>query len=85
MNILDEINLKVDSLHNRLDQLEQATKPKNQRIPLPDFCKQRNITRPTAMSWGDKKLIEIEKIGGRNYVKADSITVVKKWDRKPLA
>lgn len=55
------------------------------RIPFPDYCKQENITRPTGYKRAEKGLIELEKIGGRQYVRVDSITLVKKYQREPQA
>lgn len=79
-----EISQKLDSVLKRLDAIEQ-TKHAPTRVPFTDFCQERNITRPTAYAWADRGLIQLEKIGGRQYVKADSITITNKYQRKEQA
>ena len=84
MNVLDEILQEVKNLNSRIEQLEKVRSSEPNRIPFPDFCKQREITRPTGYAWAEKKLIQTEKIGGRLYVLGDSITVQKKYQRREM-
>lgn len=82
-NPFEEIITKLDELIticNRI--LLLLGNPVKQKIPFKEFCKEYEISRPTAYAWHDKGLIKIEKIGGRNYVLIDSISVTKKYQRK---
>lgn len=72
---------KLDAVLKEVESLKTFKQPP-QRIPLVDFCKQRQISRPTCYSWSEKGLIQLEKIGGRQFVKADSVTVVNKYERQ---
>lgn len=86
MNILDELNENLSLALKRIDQLERSKLSVPERIPFPEFCKQAGITRPTAYHWHARNLIRIEKIGGRNFVLADSISIQsKKYFRKEAA
>jgi len=85
-NILDELTENLSKALQRIDQLEKVKLSVPERIPFPEFCKQASITRPTAYHWHERGLIRIEKIGGRNFVLADSISVnSKKYFRKETA
>jgi len=85
-NILDELSSNLATALKRIDQLEKAKLSVPERIPFPEFCKEANITRPTAYHWHERGLIRIEKIGGRNFVLADSISIQsKKYFRKEAA
>lgn len=84
-NPFEEINTKLDQIllvNNRI--LLSLENPARKKIKLNDFCKEHEITRPTAYAWRDRGLIKIEKVGGRNFVLTDSIAVEKKYQRKPL-
>ena len=80
-----EISQKLDTVLVRLAQLEQAKSSTPERISFADFCKTFQISRPTGYAWADRGLIRLEKIGGRNFVPSDSITISKKYQRKELA
>jgi hypothetical protein len=85
-NILDQLSENLSLALQRIDQLEKAKLSVPERIPFPEFCKEANITRPTAYHWHERGLIRIEKIGGRNFVLADSISLKsKKYFRKEAA
>lgn len=81
-NPFEEISQKLDTLISRIDQIQKTTQPAPTRQSLPDFCRSYGISRPTAVAWAGKKLIQIEKIEGRNFVKTDSVTVTKKYQRR---
>lgn len=84
-NILDEIYQKLDSVLIRIDQLEKAKSSVPNRISFSDFCKDYGITRPTGYAWADRGLIRMEKIGGRNFIPTDSISIhSKKYSRKEM-
>ena len=85
-NILDELTENLAVALKRIDQLEKVKLSVPQRIPFPDFCREANITRPTGYHWAERGLIRMEKIGGRNFVLADSISInSKKYFRKEVA
>lgn len=85
-NILDELNENLSLALKRIDLLERSKLSVPERIPFPDFCKEANITRPTGYHWAERGLIRMEKIGGRNFVLADSISInSKKYFRKEVA
>jgi hypothetical protein len=85
-NILDELNENLSLALKRIDQLEKVKLSVPERIPFPEFCKQASITRPTGYHWAQRGLIRMEKIGGRNFVLADSISIQsKKYFRKEAA
>lgn len=71
---------KLNSIEKRLDGLQN---PRPSKTAFPDFCKEKNISRPTGYAWADKGLIRLEKIGGRQYVLLDSVAVTNKYERKP--
>jgi len=83
-NIFDEILQEVRTLNSRIDQLEKSKSSEPKKILLSDFCREQNISRPTAYAWRDSGLIQFEKIGGRNFIPKDSITY-KKYQRRELA
>ena len=86
MNILDELSQNLATAIKRIDQLEKTKLSVPERIPFPEFCKQASITRPTGYHWAQRGLIRMEKIGGRNFVLADSISIQsKKYFRKGAA
>lgn len=72
---------EIESLHQKVDLLLNREAAKAERIPLPDFQKEWGISRPTVYAWGDRGLIKLEKVHGRQYVLASSITVNKKYQR----
>lgn len=73
---------KLDSIQQELEKLQGRPAPT--RIPLKDFCQERNITRPTAYAWNERGLIKMERVGGRQFVNLASITVTaRKYERKP--
>lgn len=77
--ILEKLNTVIAELETL-----KSGRPAPTRIPLKDFCQERNITRPTAYAWDARKLIQLEKIGGRQFVNLNSISVTaKKYERKP--
>lgn len=80
-NPFDQLNQKLDTLIKRVEAIEGIKKAPS-KIPFKDFCQQRNISRPTGYAWRDKKLIELEKIGGRQYVVSDSIVIENKYQRQ---
>ncbi len=85
-NILDQLSDNLTLALKRIEQLEKVKLSVPERIPFPEFCKEANITRPTAYHWHERGLIRIEKIGGRNFVLADSISLKsKKYFRKETA
>jgi hypothetical protein len=75
----------LEKLNTVLQELEtlKSGRPAPTRIPLKDFCQERNITRPTAYAWDQRGLIKMERVGGRQFVNLSSITVTKKFERKP--
>lgn len=78
-NPFEELNTKIDeilAINHRL--LEALKNPTQQKISFKDFCTQYKISRPTAYSWNERGLIRIEKVGGRNYVLIDSISIPAK-------
>jgi len=85
-NILDQITESLTLVHSRLEALESIKLSVPERLSFPDFCKRAKISRPTAYAWAAKKLIQVEKIGGRNFVLVHSISVdSKKYFRKETA
>lgn len=85
-NILDELNENISLALKRIEQLEKVKLSVPERIPFTDFLKEAKISRPTGYHWANRGLIRIEKIGGRNFVLADSISVnSKKYFRKEAA
>jgi hypothetical protein len=82
-NPFEEICQKLDAVLTRIDQLEKVKSSVPSRISFSDFCKDYDITRPTGYAWADRGLIRIEKIGGRNFIPTDSISIhSKKYHRK---
>jgi hypothetical protein len=80
-NVLDEISEKLDTLIKEWSDFKRK-EIQPSIIPLPEFCKNNNISRPTAYAWHERGLIKLEKKGGRQYVLADSVAV-KKYQREP--
>lgn len=80
-NPFDEISQKLDTVLTRLSDLEKSRQAPT-KILLSDFCRGQGITRPTAYAWADKGLIRMEKVGGRNFIPIDSVTITKKYERK---
>lgn len=81
-NPFQELSEKLDLILQRVEHLETGEKHP-QRIPFPDFCAERGISRPTGYSWAERGLIKLEKIQGRQFVLSNSITVAKKYQRQP--
>jgi hypothetical protein len=74
-NPFEEINQKLDRV------LEAVGKGPSQApilIPFSEFCKDRGISRQTGYAWDDRGLIKLEKVGGRQFVLADSVSVRRK-------
>lgn len=85
-NILDQITESLTLVNSRLEALESIKLSVPERVSFPDFCRRAEISRPTAYHWAERNLIKIEKIGGRNFVLVDSISVnSKKYFRKELS
>lgn len=72
---------KLNSIQKELENIKGRPAPT--RIALKDFCQERNISRPTAYSWNERGLIKMERVGGRQFVALNSITVTNKYERKP--
>ncbi len=71
---------KLNSIQQEIENLKGRPAPT--RIALKDFCQERGISRPTAYSWDQKGLIQMEKIGGRQFVALNSISVTSRYERK---
>lgn len=69
---MDLILKEVRDLKAEIEDLKGRPAPT--RIPLKEFCTERNISRPTAYSWHERGLIQLEKVGGRQYINVKSIT-----------
>ena len=80
-NVLDEISQKIDTVLLELAQLKKAKSTAPLKLSFAEFCHQYGITRPTGYAWAARGLIQLEKIGGRNFVPVDSISVSKKYQR----
>lgn len=76
---------KLDLILREIAELKsiQPASPQN-RIPAKQFCKEHDITRHTLYRWNAKRLIKTEKISGRLYVLADSVSVKSKFQRSLL-
>lgn len=76
--------LILEKLNSVLQQIEtlKSGRPAPTRIPLKDFCSERNISRPTAYAWNERGLIKMERVGGRQFVALNSITVANRYQRK---
>jgi hypothetical protein len=83
-NPFDEISQKLDTLLIRISDLEKSRSNPPRKILLSEFCRDQNISRPTAYAWAEKGLIKMEKVGGRNFVPSESIAY-KKYQRKEIA
>jgi hypothetical protein len=83
-NPFEEITRKLDTVLSRLASLEQKSTPLPTRIPLKDFCREYGISRVTAYAWNTRGLISLEKVSGRQYVRRDTISLVKKYQREPI-
>jgi hypothetical protein len=83
VNPFEEINQKLDTLIKRVESIENIKKVPS-KIPLKDFCRDRNVSRVTAYAWDKKGLIRLTKIGGRQYVNSDSVVIEKKYQREPM-
>lgn len=83
-NPFEELLQKLDILIQRVSELEEKRGASPTRIPLKDFCKEYGITRVTCYAWHERGLISLEKVAGRQYVKSDSISLVKKYQREPV-
>lgn len=81
---METVDQKLDRILSEITSMK-STEHAPRRIPFPEFCKQYGITRPTLYSWNDRGLVQIEKVGGRNYIKADSVSIIKKYQRKENA
>ncbi len=88
-NPFELLNQKLDKLlemHTRIihaiDQALSSQAVSYNRIPLNQFCKEFQISRPTVYAWGMRGLIKIEKVGGRCYVLSNSIAVEKKYQHR---
>lgn len=79
-NPFEELHEKLDVVIKRLDSIESIKKVPT-KIPLSTFCKEQNITRPTAYAWSERGLIRMEKTGGRQYIASDSIIIDSKYQR----
>jgi hypothetical protein len=82
MNILDELLQQVQQLHKKVDVLQDQIVNKPTRLTFTEYCRREGITRPTGYKRAELGLIELEKIGGRQYVVADTIQNVKKYQRQ---
>lgn len=76
--------LIIDKLNSVLQEIEtlKSGRPAPTRIPLKDFCSERNISRPTAYAWNERGLIRMERVGGRQFIALNSITVTNKYQRE---
>lgn len=81
-NILDEIRQEVLSIKEILQKQSQATNSLPAKMTFKNYCEQESISRPTAYARASKGLIELQKVGGKNYVLLDSIQLAKKYQRK---
>jgi hypothetical protein len=84
-NPFEEITQLLNTISARLEALEKKAGSDPSRIPFHIFCKEYSITRQTGKAWADRGLIALEKVAGRLYVKKDSITLIKKYQREPIA
>ena len=85
INPFEELGQKLDILIQRVSDLEKKSEaPRPGRIPLKQFCQEYHITRVTAYAWSERQLIELEKVAGRQYVKTNSISVTRKFQRDPV-
>ena len=75
---LDLILTKIKDLEAEIKTLKDGDRPAPTRIPLKEFCTERNISRPTAYAWHERGLIQMERVGGRQYINTKSITVAPK-------
>lgn len=73
---------ELKALRQQVTELQKmgGVQPK-EKIPLPDFCREFDVTRPTPFSWNKRGLITMEKLGGRWYVLRDSISIQRKYQR----
>jgi hypothetical protein len=81
-NPFEDIFQKLNEINERLKVIEEKSQLGPKHIPLPEFCKEKGITRPTAYAWEDRGLIKTELIGGRRFVLSESIIVESKYQRK---
>ena len=78
----EDLSKKIDII---LSQLAELKRPSPTRISFSDFCKDYGITRPTGYAWAERGLIKLEKIGGRNFVPIDSISInSRKYQRTEI-
>jgi len=82
LNPFEALNTKLDFIVAQIAaiKMQVITHDPDRKIPFKEFCQEHSISRPTGYSWAAKKLIEMQKIGGRQYVLASSIQV-KKYQR----
>lgn len=84
--IIKPVYDQLQAVLERLDSMtELGSSKSSKKIPFSEFCKQENIARTTCYNWAERGLIKLEKIGGRQYVLSDSISVTKKYQREPVA
>lgn len=83
-NPFEEITQLLNTISHRLESLEKKTGSDPSRIPFGIFCKEYDITRQTGYKWHERGLIQLEKVAGRQYVKKESISLVRKYQREPV-
>ena len=81
-NPFEEILTQLKTISDRLSLIEIKDNAVPKRIVFKAFCKAHQISRVTGYAWRDRGLIQLEKIGGRQYVKSDSIKVDSKYQRE---
>lgn len=77
-NPFEVLERKLDAVLESNEKVLQAVSVNGsatKRIPFKDFCKEHKISRVTGYAWDKRGLIKVEKIGGRNFVLSNSISV----------
>lgn len=82
-NILDEIRQEVLTIKELLQKQDHAKNILPRKITFKQYCEEEQISRPTGYKRAELGLIRLQKVGGKNYVHTDSITLVKKYERVP--
>lgn len=81
-NPFDTINAKLDRLLNEVATLKEEKQSGPVRIPLLEYCRQAQISKPTIYQWLRRGLVQSEMVGGRRYIIDDGrLQIPRKYAR----
>jgi hypothetical protein len=83
-NPFELITQKLDTLLLEVESIKRARTDVPNFLPLSEYCIREGVTRPTCYNRAARGLIQLQKFGGRQYVKIDSIQAVGKYHRATI-